>query len=299
LNFLFSPSALANRNTWFANLLGLAMIAFLLPGLVWLRRFIRDRASNRGLTAAAVVTVTSFVFATALSRPLWAVIPKLSEVQFPWRWLAITSLCGSVVVAASLSKWIEIFKSHLRPREMAVAFAFLLSLAFVVSEVIIDCDYMNRSRFDTLAHDGRGAPSFKDWLPVNARDLLHMDLKRDPVDAGSRTVTSESWESERRQFKVAAGPEAVARVRTYYYPHWQAAANGQALATSAADDGTILVSLPPAAVDVTLKFQEPARVRYTELLSLLGWLVIAAVGASRLSLSVQRASHIPVFANLR
>lgn len=297
LNFLFSPSALANRNTWFANLLGLAMIAFLLPGLVLLRRLIRDRVNNRGLMAAAALTLISFFFATALSRPLWAVIPKLSEVQFPWRWLAITSLCGSVVVAASLRKWVEIFKAHLRPRELAVGFVFLLSLGFVVSEVIIDCDYLNRSRFDTLAHDGRGAPSFKDWLPVNASDLLHVDLKRVKVDAGSRSVTSESWESERRQFKVADGPEAEARVRTYYYPHWQATANGQTLTTRAADDGAILVSLPPGPVDVTLTFQEPARVRYAELLSLLGWLAIATLGVSRLSFSTQTSGTHLVLAN--
>jgi hypothetical protein len=299
LNFLFSPSALANRNTWFANLLGLAMIAFLMPGLVLLRHLIRDRANNRGLMAAAAVTVTSFIFSTAISRPLWAVIPKLSEVQFPWRWLAITSLCGSVVVAASLSKWIEIFKMHFRPREMAVAFAFLLSLGFVVSEVIIDCDYINRARFDTMAHDARGAPSFKDWLPVSARDLLHMDLKRSNVDAGSRSITLQSWESEQRQFKVAAGPEPVARVRTYYYPHWTATANGHTLVTSAADDGAILISLPQTSADVTLTFQEPARVRYAELLSLFGWLVITAVVISRFALLTQTSGHIPVLANSR
>jgi len=31
LNFLFSPAALTNRNTWYANILALAMIGFFLP----------------------------------------------------------------------------------------------------------------------------------------------------------------------------------------------------------------------------------------------------------------------------
>jgi len=299
LNFLFSPSALTNRNTWFANLLGLATIAFLSPGLVLLRRLIREKATSKGLIAAAIVTVASFIFATAVSRPLWAVIPKLSEVQFPWRWLAIASLCGSVVVAASLSKWVEIVRTHLRPREIAIAFAFLLSLLFVVSEVIIDCDYLNRARFETMTRDARGGPSFKDWLPVSAHDLLHLDLKGSKVDAGPRSVSVESWGSEQRRFQVAAGPESVARVRTYYYPHWKATANGQTLETRAADDGAILISLPPTAADVMLTFQQPARVRYAETLSLLAWLAIAAVGVSRFALSSQTSRHVLVLANSR
>jgi 6-pyruvoyl-tetrahydropterin synthase-like protein len=297
LNFLFSPAALANRNTWYANLVGLAMIAFLLPGLLCLRRTFQDRAKNRGLMAAAALTLTSFLFTTPLTRPLWAVIPKLSEVQFPWRWLAITSVCGSVLVAASLPKWIETFRMHVRPRELAVAFVFVLSLGFVLKEVIVDCDYINRAGFETLAADVRGAPSFKDWLPVSASDLLHTDLKRDKVDAGSRSVVTERWESERRQFKVAAGPDAEVRVRTYYYPHWQATANGQTLTTHADVDGAILIALPPAATDVTLTFTEPARVRYAEFLSLFGWLAIAAIGVSRLSLSAKRHAQILVLAN--
>jgi hypothetical protein len=299
LNFLFSPSALTNRNTWYANLLALAMLGFLLPGLVLVGRLIRDRANGKGLMAAATVTVTSFIFATAVSRPLWAVIPKLSEVQFPWRWLSITSLCGSVVVAASLPKWIEIFQLHFRPRDMAIAFTFLLSLGFVVSEVIIDCDYLSRASFDTMAHDARGGPSFKDWLPVSARDLLHVDLKRSKVDAGSRSVVVESWESERRQFKVAAGTEPEARIRSYYYPLWKATANGETLATRAADDGAILISLPPASADVTLTFQEPARVRYAEILSLLAWLSITALVVSRFTLLSQTSRHVLVLANSR
>src|SRR5207248_2767569 len=119
------------------------------------------------------------------------------------------------------------------------------------------------------------------------------------VDAGLRSVTVDSWEGEHRQFKVAAGPEPTARVRTYYYPHWKATANGQTLATRAADDGAILISLPPASADITLTFEEPARVRYAEVLSLLAWLAITAAVVSRFALSTQISHHLLVAANSR
>jgi hypothetical protein len=281
LNFLFSPAALTNRNTWYANLLALAMIAFLSPAILFAWRLVRERKSRR-LAALVILAVLSFLFATPLSRPLWAVIPKLSEVQFPWRWLAIASVCGAVVLASSLSGFITSLRS-LRPRELAIALCFIASVGFVISEIMVDVDYLNRTRFEAMAQGARGAPSFKDWLPVGASDLAHIDLRKEKVDAGARTTVLKSWEPETRQFHVDAGVESEARVRTFFYPHWMATANGNRLATHADKDGAILVSLPPGSADVTLRFEEPARVRYAEFLSLMAWLAIGAVGIGRLA----------------
>ena len=288
LNFLFSPSALTNRNTWYANILALAVIGFLLPGIAIVGSIFRKEHHDRRFRPALLLSVVTFVMATALSRPVWAVIPKLSEVQFPWRWLSITCLAGSLVVAASLPKWKEIVGRNVRPRDLAVGLAFTLSLAFVVTQIVVDCSYLNRPSFETLARDVRGAVSFKDWLPVGSRDLLHLDLKKSKVDAGSRAVALQSWEPEHRRFHVAAGSEREARVRTYYYPLWVATADGQRLPTRNAEDGAILISIPPNAVDVTLEFQEPTRVYVAGILSLFSWILIAALFVARPLVDVLR-----------
>ncbi|MEK6337618.1 MAG: 6-pyruvoyl-tetrahydropterin synthase-related protein [Acidobacteriota bacterium] len=274
LNFLFSPAALVNRNTWYANILALAAIGFLLPGIVLIRHWFKDQRHRR-LGPALILSVLTFFMATQLSKPIWVLIPKLWEVQFPWRWLSIPSLAGSLLVAASLPKWKEIFRGKFSPRDLAVGAAFVFSLAFIVTQIVIDCEYLNRTRYTTLARETRGAVSFKDWLPVTARDLLHVDLKKGKVDAGERSVALQAWEPERRQFHVAPGSTTKARVRTYYYPHWKATADGQPLPTRAAEDGAVLISIPANAVNVTLEFQEPARVRISEFISLFGWLLIA------------------------
>src|ERR1700730_17829087 len=51
LNFLFSPSALTNRNTWYANILALATVGFLLPGVAFIIRSFKRDKSNRALNA--------------------------------------------------------------------------------------------------------------------------------------------------------------------------------------------------------------------------------------------------------
>lgn len=279
VNFLFSPSALVNRNTWYANILALALLGFLLPGIALTYRFFKDRATDRGFKVMILLTLITFLMATAISRPVWAIVPKLSEIQFPWRWLAISSLTGSVLVAASIPKWMQVFHSNLRPRDLAVALAFALSVVFTGTQIVQDCEYLNRSRFGSLISEIRGAPSFKDWLPVTAHDLLHLDLKKSNVDAGSRSVTLQSWEPERRIFRIAAGPETEARIRTFYYPDWVATAGEQRLLMRADEDGAILISVPSTSnpLDINLEFQEPSRVHWADLFSAISWILIATL----------------------
>ena len=100
--------------------------------------------------------------ATGLSRPVWAIVPKLSEVQFPWRWLSITSLMGALLFAVSIPQWKEQFLAKLRPHDLAVLLAFAFSLIFIGTQIIPDCDYISRAKFESMAQEVRGAVTFKD-----------------------------------------------------------------------------------------------------------------------------------------
>jgi uncharacterized membrane protein YfhO len=66
----------------------------------------------------------------------------------------------------------------------------------------------------------------------------------------------------------------TARVRTFYYPHWMATADGQNLAVGHDQDGAIRIALPAGSGKITLEFDEPARVTYAAALTLTGWLMI-------------------------
>jgi len=273
LNFLFSPSALTNRNTWYANILALAMIGFLLPGVALLVRSFRRGESNRAINTALVLLLVTFLMATPLSKPIWAVVPKLSEVQFPWRWLAIPSLMGSLLLAISIPKWREQL-CRFRPRDLAIGLLFALSLVFVGSQIIQDCDYLSRAKFDPMVQDLRGAVSFKDWLPVAARDFKDVEKLPAKVDAGTRSVTITKWEPEQRAFHVGAGSESTLRVQTYFYPRWTAKAEGRLLPITATAGGLLLISASAQATDIQLAFEPPARVYVFELVTAASWLLI-------------------------
>ena len=275
VNFVFSPSALINKNTWTANLLALALIGSLLPAVALIHRFFKN--GQRGLNAVWLLLLASFLMATDLGRPIWAVVPKLSEVQFPWRWLSITSLFGSLLVAASIPMWRERIRTNLRPHHFAIGLGFVLSLVFIVVQVVHDCEYLGRAKFAPMLRDIRGAVSFKDWLPIWANDLTHLERMKGNVEAGSRAITITSWEPQRRVFHIDAGATENVRVHTYFYPHWQATENGLSLPTSAAPDGVIQLSAPPQAADIELSFVEPPRVRRTAVLSATAWILITGL----------------------
>ena len=273
LNFLFSTVALTNRNTWYANLLALAVIGTLLPGVFFIKRTIGNDKSGPGVKAAFAVLLATVLMATPLSRPVWAIVPKLSEIQFPWRWLSVVSLMGALLVAAGIPKWKEQV-NKLRPRDFAVGLAFVLSVVFIGTQIIWDCEYIGRAGFETLAHDVRGAVSFKDYLPVWAHEFSDVEKMNDRVESGSRRVTIRTWEPEHRSFHVDAGPETNLRVRTYFYPRWTAGAEGRVLATSATSDGLLQVSAPARAIDIDLTFERPAASRVFEMIATVSWALI-------------------------
>ena len=272
-NFLFSLTALTNRNTWYANVLALALVGFIAPAFILLKK----KAVKSDLLATAALTLISFVMATELSRPLWAIVPKLREVQFPWRWLAITSMGGSILLAASIPTWKESWRK-LRPLYIIPAVWFVLSVIFIATQVIWDSDYKSRQQFDSLMVNIRGAQSFRHFIPVWVPDSNQIYKMKDLVDADGRKITIDSWEPEHRAFHIEGGPLAEVRIHTFYYPLWSPTSDGHLLPTKPAEDGALVISVPPEAGTIMLDFREPPRVQRMRVVSALGWLLIVALG---------------------
>jgi len=279
VNFIFSPSALTNRNTWYANLLALATITLFLPAilLIW------KGSGGKRFVAVFIVMIFSFFMTLPLSQPLWQLIPKLSEVQFPWRWLAVTSLTGSVLLAASIPHWTELLKTRVRPLYFLPALGFVFSLIFIGSQIVWDSDYMPKREFDSVLSSIRGAVSFKDWLPIDARQLLELPKMTDNVAIASRSVTVEAWEPEYRRFSVSEGAAGQARLKTFYYPNWKAKADGSSLNLGPSAEGVMLINIPDRAMTVEMSFVEPLKVRIACWVSGLTWLGLLGVTAVQVS----------------
>jgi uncharacterized membrane protein len=261
VNFLLSTFSPDNLNVWWMNIMALMTLLLFAPALLLLRGFKRGRP-------AVALTLFALFMSLPLSRPIWSILKPLQETQFPWRWMALISMGGSILAAAGL----QLISNSVRTKRMLVLGAMAIAIAFTLSHVVREAQYFPPQRFETMVTDVRGSSCVNYWFPIWARtDARKMSTE---VEANGRTVTVSSWNPEHRKFSIAAGPATEARVRTFYYPHWTATSEAGILPTRPDKDGALLISLPQDATSVALDFREPRKTKISTMSSLSGLIII-------------------------
>ena len=285
-NFVLSTFSPDNLNVWWMNILLLATVAMCWPALArfWSSdeatppgKKVRERA--RGLRATGTVLLLTIFMATPLSRPIWDLLRPLQQTQFPWRWLALTSLAGPLLLAGAIPSWKRFAEGNKRPLVILAAGAVAVSIAFSLSHTVREAKWLTAPQFEEILSEIPGSPSVSQWLPSWVNEPIQK--MSTPVEAGNRDLVVTSWEPERRTFHLGPGQVTEARVRTFFYPHWQAVSEGRSLRVRPDKDGAMLIAVPENSVSVTLEFREPARVRFAVAVSALAWILIGALMVRR------------------
>ncbi len=269
-NFVFSLFSLGNTNSSLANMLAMATLSMAFAPLVMFCSGHRKKL-ERGEKAVFAVFAFSVLMTTDLSRPLWAVIPKLREVQFPWRWFVVTSCALPVLVAVSIPFWKEQLRGKFRWAALIALGGVMVALSYSAARMR-DANYLGRLEFDSASNAVFTENNLDYWLPVwvNTRP----PSMTNEVEAKDRLITINLWEPELRTFSVGPGSAQEVRVRTFYYPNWIAKSSGKILNTRPAYDGVLLISVPSEATSVRLEFQEPRRTRIAIMLTMATWLLV-------------------------
>lgn len=277
LNFLLSTLSPDNLNVWWMNILALLTLLLCAPALLF---FKREAAPLRRLARPAFIFTAFALFMTLpLSRPIWSVFPPLQETQFPWRWLILVSMGASILAGMSLPLLNGLVSQLDRLKRIAIFGAMAISIAFTLSHIVREAQYLTPQKFENTLTDVRGTNSVNYWIPIWARS--NPRAMTSEVEAANRDVAVVTWQPQHRQFSVSAGEATEVRARTFYYPHWTATANGKILATRPADDGALLISVPEDAATVNLDFREPSRTRVSNVMSFAGLLFIGGLAIPR------------------
>jgi len=302
-NFVFSTLSPEKQETlWWMALLAITTLMMCAPAFVILRKRF-ESASRRGLIAVAMLLIFSIFMSTALSKPVWAVVPYLRLTQHPFRWLAVTSAVAPILMAASVPFWSKQIQQRQRSVALVMTGLVLIAVTFSLSQTVRGATYLSRSTFDRMLAPLKESPSIVQWLPVwasasaNNKQSYEKCLPPAPtaqkIEAPSRQLHVIQWTDRKRVFEVAAGPAAEARVATFYYPHWVAEVDGQALSIRPASDGTLLIALPPQKVVVNLEFREPARTKLSAMISIISWTLVGSLLIFG-SFSRKRRDHEPI-----
>lgn len=283
-NFVLSTFSPDYLNVWWMNILLLATFAMFWPALVLLFKEAEPAEqmqpfNRRSIKALAVLLLFTLFMATPLSQPIWKLAHPLQQTQFPWRWLSITSIVCSLLLATAIPLWTRFAKGPKRPIFVIALGTVAMSFAFSAFHIVREATWLSPAEFEQTVSDIPGSAGVTQWLPVWVHEPLPTMTAQ--VDAPGRVTVIRSWEPQQRAFHVEAGNPTEARVQTFFYPHWRATAGGLNLAVHPDQDGTLVVALPKEATEVNLEFREPNRSRYAAGLSLLGWGLIGGLSFAR------------------
>ena len=279
VNFVLSTFSPDNLNVWWMNILLLATVAMLWPAitLAWSHKTKPEvqQPTLSGLKAPAVLLLLTLLMMTPVTRSVWSLLKTLQQTQFPWRWLAITSMVAPLLIAAAIPYWETLAKNKKRPLAILALGSVAISIMFSASHTVREAKNLNAREFERTLQEIPGSPGVSQWWPSWVNEPVQK--MNSHVEAGDRSVEVQSWEPELRKFTIGAGKPQDVRVRTFFYPHWKAFADGKELGVRPDTDGALLLSAPAEASSVTLEFREPGRVRVAALASMLGCLMIAAL----------------------
>ena len=283
-NFVFSSFAPDKEETiWWMSLLAGATILMTIPALC---AVVRRNQKRTPLMAVLAVLIFALAMSTAVSKPLWVMIPYLEKTQHPFRWLAVVSAAAPILMAASVPFW----RAQLKQRRRSMAFAMtglvLIAVTFSISQTVRGATYLSGAAFQQMLAPLGEMGGVIQWLPIWARasaagratyERCIPPAAGAKVEAGDREVRILDWSDLHRTIEVGSGAPTAVRIATFYYPHWQVTANGKSLPTSAAPDGALLISIPASAQTMQLEFREPARTRIADGISIISWTLIAAI----------------------
>jgi hypothetical protein len=213
----------------------------------------------------------AFALQVPVSAPLWALVPGLAVVQFPWRFVGFATLFAATGMAVALSG----------PRREAAAMA-LAVLAPPVVGLSVVITSLHPFSFDAeAARDSRHRYVYE-HMPAGT-DLSFpwaqmTDEQPDAMLAGPGRVETLAWTAEARRLRVTSPEGGRVVVRTFAFPGWEARVDGLPVPVRPdAKFGAIEVDVPAGEHEVEARYAETWDRRAGAAVSALGLAALAAL----------------------
>ena len=239
-----------------------------------IRRRSMDRATRGDLTFfALVLPVTAFLF-TVYSRAIWATVPLIHYLQFPWRLHALIGLAVAVVVGIAARQVVNTrARAWLAAGVLtgALALAALPGIHYDIAKEPFsqrplqerDVDLRLIAAYDYLR--GLFVRQFRDvWLfeymPVwaaRARENFFLPPPAPPPDAPPLPVrlTPGPQKPLDRTFQVQSPRPWTFSLHQFYFPAWQVYVDGQRVSAQPRGDlGLLSANIPAGSHTVRVRY---------------------------------------------
>ena len=279
-----------------ARALGLVLLLLALPALVagwWRHKNGRGRfkdSRRRQVIFFGLATAVYIFLMTAVSEPIWANLPLIEYVQFPWRLMGPAALCLAILVGAS----VDVLTYH--ASRITIAIASIYCIALILGNLYwLDARYCPGLEDPTIA-DMQAFERASKTIGTTAKgEYLPLTVEYMPEDPAVEPFAPlpELVEVTRRpkQFTavLSASVPFTLTANTFYYPGWQAEIDGKKIDIMPSEGtGLITVPIPAGDHDITITFRETPLRLAANLLSLLSLIVLIWVAARERGSNVAR-----------
>lgn len=250
-NFIFPIlTALSEGSTSLAILwmapLPLAWVA--LPALTTANR--RAAAvpwhTSRPTAIVMLVCLLSLFFASGLSWPVWALLPPLQQMQFPWRFLGLGGVAAELLVGS--------FAADPLQRRWALS---TLILSVAVTLLLLGQTFHGGKRLTPSNTWLKGSFGQPEYLPIWASKAQPNGGARpvSPCAADGSLCTILVDGTHQKVFGIDLPSSATVLLPVHFHPGWTANLRGETLAIGpSAANGLIELALPEGKNTVTLSW---------------------------------------------
>ncbi|BCX14740.1 MAG: hypothetical protein KatS3mg088_423 [Patescibacteria group bacterium] len=261
-------------------LLSVGLLHWIVPTLVFILFIFSTKKVVKNSRSEIVLFFILGIISLFLIHPrsvfIWKIIPALSYLQFPWRFLSTASFFFSFVAGGLATILLSTSKKIFYT---VLSLVSLLLISFNISyfkpEKILDIT--DRDKFTGQSWEKQLTISIFDYLPVSAKLPPNEKAPNEPrflsgegkVLDGKRGTNWQNWKID------VISDEAKVVFPIYNYPVWKAIVNGkQVKIFESGDLGLVTISVSKGELDVSLKLEDTLIRRLSNYISLLSFLLV-------------------------
>lgn len=231
-----------------------------------------ENFDRRFFLALAATGIFSLFIMSVPSLFVWESVTFLQKVQFPWRWLSISSVISVVSFTVAIPCFVSFNKNFKKVGFYTILLLMTAILIFNFTQNIIQSEPLSEEQFARKLADSRTESGCPCWWTTWAKDTAFKE--REKVSADGRKINITVWNDESREFEVEPGEALNVRIATFYYPFWQAQNNNRLVTIEKDDDGSILIPVESEKSTIKLYFKEPKFLKISLVFSILVWFLL-------------------------
>jgi hypothetical protein len=260
----------SNFRLRFTDSVFLITLGMIIPSVIVYFASLKEKI-RFGLSNVLATLVIAVLMTLPLSLPIWENVSVLQKTQFPWRWLAVISMCGAIFAAAGFKLLFEYFPTNKRPLVILTAGLMIAGFAFTFIRVMQPLIQNPKKDFNQIVERLKTSRSNDAWWTIWATgEAIRGSGVISINDRQFELISSRPTE---KVIKFSEGATVKARLNIFYYPHWKAFAGDREIEVGRNEDGSMLLYLPAEEIEVKIIFVEPSFVRVAYHLSFLAWIL--------------------------